>query len=490
MVVIDYPDNTSRYFFLHRFTLFGPFDPNCGAGVVQTELPLDGGDFYPRKGIFGENDIVHSSFHGNVSYFPILADCVPMSTIANPRHLRMPMRQSPGWVQATYGFACPEYGALVSYIPNSLSTLQAVRRTGKTWTMIRLMAKPGATQCYVYSYTITLDGWVSSSKVAVSEVYRSSKYPVATTLSFASDATCEQIFEHVSRVTTWSSPSTFNNQRDAYTTDPSMVLAPTRLKGNLDGFVNQLLGQQFPIPEVDFGTLAARAVKQKLCVDANLYEFMRDLPNMRYLIPALQNLKSLKGLSGEYLKAKYGVLPTVDDLRKVLRAFRARAPFLDRYGHSIFNSSNKATRLTETISFQLDQYIKVAINDEDDQFIQLLEEFDKWGLSFTFENVWDLVRYSFVIDWFVDVGSFLERVDQNLRLLRYKIPYVTMSRKRVIVGEVPPSTSVCVVGPIGWRYYHRWVSSRCPLPPLTLSTSPTVSNHWLEAGALIIQRAL
>jgi hypothetical protein len=98
------------------------------------------------------------------------------------------------------------------------------------------------------------------------------------------------------------------------------------------------------------------------------------------------------------------------------------------------------------------------------------------------------VPYSFVIDWFIDIGDFLERVDTRLRISRLNIRYVTMSLKRNITRKFVFSSSFPFVGTATLVDYSRWTEDQCPLPPLTSSGTTTVSNHWLEAGALIAQR--
>jgi hypothetical protein len=216
---------------------------------------------------------------------------------------------------------------------------------------------------------------------------------------------------------------------------------------------------------------------------------MRDIPNAKDLIPKLKNLKELKTHAGNFLAMKYGILPTISDLETIVGAFKGRKPFFDKFGSEVFNASNKAELVQGSTTFSLAQYIKVPVANEDNQFHQLLDGLENFGLGLTFSNAWDLVKLSFVLDWFIDVGGFLERIDQNLRLARYNIPYVTMSRKKAIQGEISPLNGLALTGPIKWRYYHRWVSSHCPLPPLTLSLTPTVSSHWLEGGALLLQIA-
>jgi hypothetical protein len=245
---------------------------------------------------------------------------------------------------------------------------------------------------------------------------------------------------------------------------------------------------EFPLTEVNYGELAARAVKQKRVIDTNLYEFLRDLKDVKSLIPKLSNLKGLKGAADSYLSVKYGVLPTISDLTEIVNVFKARKPYFDKFGFQVFNASHISEQKGLRNTFSLEQYIKVPVANEDSELLRLLSTMDEYGFGLTLENVWDLTRFSFAIDWFIDVGGFLERIDNNQRLLRYNIPYTTMSCKKVVTGEIPQTSGLSVLGPVSWRYYHRWIDSHCPLPPITLSTTPTVSDHWLEAGALIIQR--
>lgn len=489
-MIIDYPDNNCRRFFITDNIIFGPVDSNLNYQAVSVELSLKEEQWLPKKGIYGENDIIHSSFEGRVNYYPIMADCIPYPNAAYPRGVTMPVKDSsPPYVDGLYGFACPDVGALV-YRSSNVCTQHAIRRISSTqWKRIQLsIARPTNKDCYVYEMTYSITRWLSSTEVEVQIVGRNSVWGIGFTDDFFRDWSCQTIFDFPNKVSRWSNTSTYLRRCKLYTTDPSRVQNPQGLSAHLDTFINDLMNREFPIPEMNYGELAARAVKQRRCIDTNIYAFLRDIPNAKDLIPKLKNLTKLKTHAGNFLAVKYGILPTIDDLKKIVSAFERRKPYLDRYGHAIYNASNIVNQSTSLGTLTLTQYIKVAVANEDDQFQRLLDELDKVGLGLTFENVWDLIKYSFVLDWFVDVGGLLERVDENLRLLRYNIPYVTMSRKKTVLGELPLTKSLPLVGPIEWRYYHRWTDSHCPLPPLTLSTSPTVSRHWLEAGALIIQR--
>lgn len=495
MVVLDYPDNTCQRFVSWNYFALGPLDANAEYRAVQIELPFRSARFEPSRGIYDENNIVHSAHHGRVFYYPILADCTPVSDSQHPRAIRVPVK---GYfypdVVFPRGFACPNTGVRADVFSGMGQMHWAISRdyANKSWTIFAIgtwIWNPPS--CTVNRWDITFHSWTSPTQAMFTiRSTQDAQWPPPTCpFDPSQEASYEQIVAVANSVKTWSSPSTVVTPLDVFLTDPSVALTPSKLSENLEIFVDDLMNREFPIPEVDYGELAARAVKQKRLVDTNLWEFLSDLKNFKSLAPKLKNLKSLKTWSGNYLAIKYGVLPTVSDLQKIVGAFKARKPFFDKFGNTVYNASNTGEVCSSGYSCTLAQYIKVPVANEDSTFAQLMDRLEEYGFALTLENVWDLTKYSFVIDWFVDVGGFLERIDDCLRLSRYNIPYVTMSRKKAFFGELPQQSSLPILGPIGWSFYHRWVTSQCPLPPLTLSTTPTVSNHWLEAAALIIQRA-
>jgi hypothetical protein len=145
--------------------------------------------------------------------------------------------------------------------------------------------------------------------------------------------------------------------------------------------------------------------------------------------------------------------------------------------------------MQDELTFDLVQRIKVAIEDEDSTFQALAQKVDSMGFALTLQNVWDLIPYSFIVDWFIDIGGFLERSDTRMRLSRLNIKYATMSEKTTISRSLIPNVALPVSGTLSVVHYHRWTEDHCPVPPLIPSSTPSVSSHWLEAGALIVQRA-
>lgn len=240
------------------------------------------------------------------------------------------------------------------------------------------------------------------------------------------------------------------------------------------------------LPSYNFGELAKEASENARTVQTNVISFVRDLRNPAELIPKLKNLSKLKGIASEYLGYKYGILPTISDLDEITKAF-TKVKSSDRLGNIIMQAGHQASAANSTANVTSTQRIKIAVSNEDNMIQDLYQRMVDFGVFPTFTNLWDLVPYSFVIDWFVDVGSFLERVDARLLFLSYNIDYVTMSSKSVTQAVIA-SDGIGLTGNYKRVAYHRWISDQCPEPPLTLTTTQKDFDHWVEAGALILQR--
>lgn len=277
---------------------------------------------------------------------------------------------------------------------------------------------------------------------------------------------------------------------------PPPFISPTQL---LDWTYTRLrplvVYEPFPIEFSDDGLLAMQACEKFNSNHVNMIEFFHDLHDPADLIPKLRNLQFLKGLRGlknmsdEYLRVHYGIMPTISDLRSIVAAFQRVAPFIDANGYKIETSSHYDSVTVGELTFRLEQHVKVASQTEDFDFLQLAAALDSLGMLPNLENIWDLVPFSFVIDWFVNVGSLLERLDARMRVAYLEVKYATLSHKTVIFQSFDASEDMPYDITLQWVRYHRWTTDHCPVPNLTL---PSVGNfnHWLESGALIIQRLL
>lgn len=286
------------------------------------------------------------------------------------------------------------------------------------------------------------------------------------------------------------------------TDETSTVVLPIRSVVSTAGALDRTAIQRFIdrqllrlVPDTDFpdeksvyGSLAQHASENILATNVNVLEFIQGLKNPKQLALKLSNLKNLKTWSSNYLAVQFGILPTVDDIQSLLSAFR-------HHGHSDRNgflcayaSESEQTVNDEGITTFIDRHLKLAVGRENEVFDDLCQRLESIGVFPSFSNVWDLLPWSFAIDWLVDVGGYLSSVDARQRIARLNIRYVTMSRKRISSLQIEPTSEFPITGQLRRVHYHRWVSGQCPVPPLSLQLTVTDFDHWLESAALIIQR--
>lgn len=101
----------------------------------------------------------------------------------------------------------------------------------------------------------------------------------------------------------------------------------------------------------------------------------------------------------------------------------------------------------------------------------LCEKLSHYGAELSLYNIWDMVPYSFVCDWFLDVGSMLESIDSWLNVSHFHIDEVWYSAISTY--------------PMGTKVYFRW-QGRCPTLP---SFTPHISKNkttWLKRAADLI----
>lgn len=497
MASLFYPSSETQKYFVAYGSMFGPL--GAGYNMALQEMSFAGYKTYfkQKKGIFHENEVRHISIGGDIIYHPVMEWSIPNPSATYPRRLKIPIKESPFTLSADYGLAVHQgSSASFSSTINRHYIYEYESQTG-IWTFIEVNAYASSpttvSSCTFRRFYATESYPTGKVKVYYEFAYPKKLKPVG---SPTIDWTKVQSYQTIKSYTdgfewgkksdgTWYTATVTCN---LYSANPQAIRNPQWCIDGISQLIYSLLPGYFPIKEVHYGDLAAKAAEKKVACSVNMLEFLRDVRHIKEIVPKLRNLRNLKGVAGEYLKLNYGILPTISDIQDIIAAFKKRRYGTDRYGNTVYRAGHSDLVSSEQLDFTLDQKIKLAIANEDDDFQLLLEKVDNVGLLPTFENLWDLVRYSFVIDWFVNIGDFLARVDDRLRLTRYNIQYATLSRKKTMSGYSAGSATYPFVGSIVWEDYHRWAQRSCPLPPLTLQFNPLPTSHWLDGAALLIQR--
>jgi len=269
----------------------------------------------------------------------------------------------------------------------------------------------------------------------------------------------------------------------------------------------------------DFGELAVDASKSLRYVDNNILLIVEDMIRLPEAAASLLQILSsgewkavLDGLSslkegaislrnfrdivapfGQlYLSWKYVYAPNLSDLSSIGRGI-AKAMFSDKYSRV---HSRKVTEvpLPDERVLRHTAVFTAEVNTLGDRDWGMLQEFvylgKRWGMYPELENLWDILMFSFVVDWFVQFGDFFQACDAYMNTENYfPVRYCILSEKweyHLEVDEIVPLVYLpWASGNVIVSRYSRWITREVPLPSVELSANTSLSKHWAEAGFLV-----
>lgn len=277
--------------------------------------------------------------------------------------------------------------------------------------------------------------------------------------------------------------------RHPYTANVEKALSWYRKFSNQSYFENPAL----PVTQ-DIGDLVQAACENVNPNTINAIAFLKDLKDVKSLVPKLKKLKDVSTHASNYLGVEYGILPTIDDLKTIWESFQTQY-FYDRNGFQRASSYDEAS-VTESVvvdgvevttTTTVNSRVHLAISTLDTGLDALTERLRKIGIFPSLTNLWDLVPYSFVLDWFVDVGSVLERIDTRHQLSNLDIKYCLRSKKITSLASYASANEGLFVSMTS-SSYNRTVGTSVPQPRIFKENRVTAQNHWIEGSALILAR--
>lgn len=215
--------------------------------------------------------------------------------------------------------------------------------------------------------------------------------------------------------------------------------------------------------------------------NVNNAENLRDLRDIRKSFPPIVKVlkkKSLKSFSELYLWYKYSYSTTMMDLKAYYEFF------CNWYKDSLSRSENKRTAivLSNVVS---DKGVTITTTTRysvitDTYCTSVLKAL---GLDINLSNTWDLLPFSFVVDWFINLGDIFSRIDHTEEVSKLNIKTVISSTKRDFVCQ-PLKALNCLDSCYG-SYYYRSIDRQLPLGDQRL-TLKNPGTHLIDGTALFI----
>lgn len=122
---------------------------------------------------------------------------------------------------------------------------------------------------------------------------------------------------------------------------------------------------------------------------------------------------SPKTVSGAYLASHYGVRLTVRDTKEIIqRAKREFTTCLDAYQYSYGSASRHLVGPVGDIDIKGN--VSVLFTFYDEQYRRLLADIIRWDFVPDPRVIWDMIPYSFVVDWIYPLGTHFESLSAML----------------------------------------------------------------------------
>lgn len=206
-----------------------------------------------------------------------------------------------------------------------------------------------------------------------------------------------------------------------------------------------------------------------------------------------------KSISNLYLTWHYGLRLTIKDFRTMVSSLLERY-CSNYYQHDKVSVSSSLTtewrditigdvpfKVRETYACKI-YYSPISLESVENATALLRD----WDLFPTFANLWDMIPYSFVIDWFTNLGDLFSALDSQLMATELPLIGCTYTWEREwqcqnVEGMEKMLQLPSMGGSISCKYYKRTCKDFL-IPVMPKWEIPSDFTTWLEAAALIVQR--
>lgn len=217
-----------------------------------------------------------------------------------------------------------------------------------------------------------------------------------------------------------------------------------------------------------------------IALSKDYISFVGELTAMKDLVV---NWRSPTSWASAFLSYKYGSRLTVADTKSLIKAIATYK-----------TSCEAVVKVSSSVDWFQDKchhivHYGIYTHPYDRVLTELEETLRKFDAYPDYKNLWDLIPFSFVVDWFIDVGNLLDHLDAVSEFSSYDIIASAMSSKTertVPAGELGLSA---FVGDVVCKRYTRTFSSVAIPPSYSFNDLSSKSfDQWIEGTALMVQK--
>jgi len=160
----------------------------------------------------------------------------------------------------------------------------------------------------------------------------------------------------------------------------------------------------------------AEGEKTIISVGQILFRFWRILRALKkFDVKALKKEITLKELADRYMEARYAIRPLVIDTKQILAAINAKE-VCDRQTYRGFASDSDTTSVTNHVAVdQADRTVlatssatrTVEVRAGVLTQIEVQSKLNTFGCDQILEMFWEITPFSFIVDWFLNVGTLI-----------------------------------------------------------------------------------
>lgn len=269
-----------------------------------------------------------------------------------------------------------------------------------------------------------------------------------------------------------------------------IVSAKPRLAGYVEGVLQRLNPNAvFPDRGTDWGILAAEAYNSVQFFNSNGIAYAKDFVNLRKDAAKTLNLLKSFGKTGRlaskaanlFLTFYYGWRLTIKDTQELVDAYQTSSKLRSNRCKATSQRSWESHGATYLATFQC-YFIRNAFMSGMDRFIY------DYDLALTPDNLWDLVPFSFVVDWFTNIGGVLETASDYYNLVQAHEVICTGRSIKAVRHTSGRQLSSQLAGELTFSYYSRSYTEGPYVPTFQFCNSVNPLDHAIEGTALIVSR--